>query len=132
MRFTTAVSILGWVVIATTAGLLLVPWRRHRRFAERVVPWVIRNRILYAGGLLALGGTLLYAVLGGPGEREAGHEPAIVEVFACSDNCPGPEEQYLKRVYEGISDEARCRELGGEPYTYYGWGEFTVCLAGPK
>ena len=53
--------------------------------------------------------------------------PEIVEVFACSDYCPGPEEKYIKRVYEGVTDEEECRELGGKPYTYFGWGKFTVC-----
>ena len=33
-------------------------------------------------------------------------KPEIVEVFACSDNCPGPEEQYIKRVYKDVTDEA--------------------------
>jgi hypothetical protein len=55
--------------------------------------------------------------------------PKIVEVFACSDYCPGPEEDYVKHVYEGITDEAECRKLGGEPYTYVGWGQQTVCEA---
>ena len=53
--------------------------------------------------------------------------PEIVEVFACSDYCPGPEEKYLKRVYDGVTDEEECRELGGRLYTYIGWGEHTVC-----
>ena len=53
--------------------------------------------------------------------------PQIVEVFACSDYCPGPEEQYIKRVYDGVVDEEECRKLGGEPYTYVGWGQRTVC-----
>ena len=132
MRFTTAFSVFGWIVVVTTTGLLLVPWRWHHRFADRVVPWVIRNRKLYAGGLFSLGAILLYAVLDGPDERDLVQKPAIVEVFACSDYCPGPEEQYVKHVYEGVSDEAECRALGGEPYTYYGWGEFTVCLAGAQ
>lgn len=132
MRFPAAFSIFGWIVIATTVGLLLVPWRWHGRFADRVVPWVIRNRKLYAGGLIALGGILLYAVFDRPDGREVVARPAIVEVFACSDYCPGPEEQYMKRVYEGVSDEAECRALGGEPYTYHGWGQFTVCLAGAE
>jgi hypothetical protein len=55
--------------------------------------------------------------------------PEIVEVFACSDYCPGPEERYIKRVYDGVTDEEECRKLGGRPYTYIGWGEHTVCEA---
>ena len=60
-------------------------------------------------------------------EPEVPERPAIVEVFACSDNCPGPEEQYIKRIYEGVSDEDECRRLGGEPYTIFGWGQRTIC-----
>ena len=53
--------------------------------------------------------------------------PEIIEVFACSDYCPGPREKYLKRVYAGVTDAEECRDLGGEPYTYIGWGQRTVC-----
>jgi len=63
------------------------------------------------------------------GETDTGamDRPNIIEVFACSDYCPGPEEQYMKRVYEGVTDEKECRELGGEPYTIVGWGKRTIC-----
>ncbi|MCH9004745.1 MAG: hypothetical protein IH838_05570 [Proteobacteria bacterium] len=53
--------------------------------------------------------------------------PDIVEVFACSDYCPGPEEKYIKRVYDGVTDEDECRKLCGRPYTFIGWGQHTVC-----
>ncbi|MEL7185871.1 MAG: hypothetical protein AAFN50_05475 [Pseudomonadota bacterium] len=53
--------------------------------------------------------------------------PKIVEVFACSDYCPGPEEKYMKRVYDGITDEVECRKLGGKPFTFIGWGQQTIC-----
>ena len=53
--------------------------------------------------------------------------PEIVQVFACSDYCPGPEEKYLKRIYDGVTDEEECRKLGGKPYTYTGWVQRTVC-----
>jgi hypothetical protein len=53
--------------------------------------------------------------------------PDIVDVFACSDYCPGPEEKYIKRVYDGVTDKEECRKLGGRPYTYLGWGQYTVC-----
>lgn len=63
----------------------------------------------------------------------AGHDgadrPPIVEVFACSDYCPGPEEKYLKNVYEGVDDEATCLELGGKPHIYLGWGTYFICIA---
>lgn len=57
------------------------------------------------------------------------NKPAVVEYFACGDNCPGPAEDYTVMVYEGISDEAECKELGGTPLSYTGWGTYTVCVA---
>jgi len=42
LEFSTALTIFGWVLIATTAVLLIVPWRWHRRFAERTVPAAVR------------------------------------------------------------------------------------------
>lgn len=53
--------------------------------------------------------------------------PRIVDVFACSDYCPGPEEKYMKRVYDGVTDEEACRKLGGRLYTIVGWGKRTIC-----
>jgi hypothetical protein len=61
--------------------------------------------------------------------EHADGKPEIVEIYACSDYCPGPDEKYMKRVYDGVSDQAECERLGGKPYTYVGWSEFTVCLA---
>lgn len=62
-------------------------------------------------------------------DTESLNTPKIVEVFACSDYCPGPEEKYIKRVFDGVTDEDECRELGGNPYTVTGWGERTICEA---
>jgi hypothetical protein len=53
--------------------------------------------------------------------------PKIVEIFACGDYCPGPQEKYLKRVYDGVTDEKECRTLGGKIYTWIGWQQQTVC-----
>ena len=38
LPFTDAFALVGWVVLATTAGLLLVPWRWHRRFTHVPLP----------------------------------------------------------------------------------------------
>lgn len=56
-------------------------------------------------------------------------KPRIVEVFACSDNCPGPKETYIRKAYEGVDNEDACLAIGGTPHVYTGWGEFFVCLA---
>ena len=60
---------------------------------------------------------------------ETPDKPPIVEVFACSDYCPGPREKYLRNVYEGVVDPESCEAIGGKPYSYVGWGTHFVCLA---
>ncbi len=58
-----------------------------------------------------------------------GRKPLIVDHFACSDFCPGPREQYMVKVYDGVTDPEACRALGGMPQTYTGWGTFRICVA---
>lgn len=60
-----AFSLFGWVLLATTAGLLLVPWRWHYRFARRTVPEALRFLPLVGISSVALGGLVLWAVLHG-------------------------------------------------------------------
>ena len=62
-------------------------------------------------------------------EKERTDRPPVIEVFACSDYCPGPEEKYLRNVYEGVNDAETCEAIGGKPHVYIGWGSFFVCLA---
>jgi hypothetical protein len=57
--------LIGWAIVATSVGLILVPWRWHHRFGERVLPMIVRHMRLYALGLLAFGVLLLYGVLAG-------------------------------------------------------------------
>ena len=52
----------GWVLLVTTACLLLVPWRCHRRFAQHAVPHATRYITLLGVAALALGGLILAAV----------------------------------------------------------------------
>jgi len=70
--------------------------------------------------------TAVTACAGDPVDGDS-EVPDIVDVFACSDYCPGPREEYIKRVYDGVTDEEECRKLGGKPYTYIGWGQHSVC-----
>lgn len=63
MRFSAAVSGFGWIVVVTTLGLLLIPWRWHHRFAQWAIPLAIRNLTSYAVGSLLLGLVLLAASL---------------------------------------------------------------------
>lgn len=67
------------------------------------------------------------AACAGDDENEKPAMPKIVEVFACSDYCPGPKENYIKRVYDGVTDEEECRRLGGHPFIITGWGKRIVC-----
>lgn len=52
----------GWIILATTIGLLLIPWRWHHRFASRVMPPVFTYLRLFALGAFALGACVLYGV----------------------------------------------------------------------
>ena len=58
-------SLLGWLLLATTAGLLLMPWRWHHRFARRAVPEALRFLPLIGTSSVLLGGFVLWAVFHG-------------------------------------------------------------------
>jgi uncharacterized protein YjeT (DUF2065 family) len=85
MHFGSAFSGLGWLLVLTTAGLALVPWRWHRAFAQRAVPYALRHlRLLGLASLLA-GGLVLAALRGSTAERgvaadrATGHQGDSVE-----------------------------------------------------
>ncbi len=67
MLFPRAFQVLGWLLVVTAAGLLLVPWRLHNRFASWVVPLAIRRLRLQGAGALLLGLAVAWAVAAGPG-----------------------------------------------------------------
>lgn len=60
-RFPMALEGFGWIIAITTVCLLLVPWRWHKRFADRVIPPVKQHVRLFALAAGALGAALLYA-----------------------------------------------------------------------
>ncbi len=60
-----AFSLFGWLLILTSAGLLIIPWHWHRRFALRTVPTALRFLPLVGFASAALGGFVLWAVLHG-------------------------------------------------------------------
>ncbi|MBA3487891.1 MAG: hypothetical protein H0T88_12010 [Lysobacter sp.] len=62
MMFPRVFSLLGWVVLATTAGLLLVPWRWHHRFAACAVPAALRFLPLIGLSSVIMGVLVLLAV----------------------------------------------------------------------
>ncbi len=65
MLLSNAFSLFGWLLLVTTAGLLLVPWRWHHRVAKHVVPMAIRHITLVGLVSLVLGGLILVAVMRG-------------------------------------------------------------------
>lgn len=58
-------SLFGWVLLATSIGLLLIPWQWHHRFAQKAVPQALRYVKLIGLVSLGLGLTLLLAVAHG-------------------------------------------------------------------
>lgn len=52
--------VIGWAIVIGSVGLMLMPWRWHHRFAQWVLPTVVRHMRLYAVGLFAFGVLLVY------------------------------------------------------------------------
>ena len=57
--------IIGWGVVISSTALMCAPWQWHQRFAQGLVPTVVRHLRLCAVGPLAFGALLLYAVFAG-------------------------------------------------------------------
>ena len=55
-------KLFGWLIIVTSAGLLLSPWQWHHKFSSWVMPPVIQHLKLLALGASALGAFILYGV----------------------------------------------------------------------
>ena len=55
----------GWILVLTTAVLLLIPWQWHARFAQKSVPHAVRHLRLVAVASLALGSSIIAAVANG-------------------------------------------------------------------
>jgi hypothetical protein len=55
-------QLIGWAIVVSSVCLILLPWRWHHRFGERVLPMIVRHMRLYAAGLFAFGALLLYGV----------------------------------------------------------------------
>ena len=56
---------LGWILIATSLGLALLPWRWHARISQRTVPMATRFSTRLGLASILLGAGLVYALLGG-------------------------------------------------------------------
>ncbi|MBN8729220.1 MAG: hypothetical protein J0L64_01670 [Acidobacteria bacterium] len=62
MRHPELFNVFGWLIIVSTAGLLLIPWQWHNRFSTLVMPPVFRHMRLFALGACALGAFILSCV----------------------------------------------------------------------
>ena len=60
-KFATLLHGFGWVVLATTCALLVLPWRWHSRFAAWSVPLAVRRLPLLGGISMVAGGFVMYA-----------------------------------------------------------------------
>lgn len=63
MRFADIFYLFGWLIVATSVVLLLLPWRWHNRFARIVVPPLTKRVWLFGFFSLPLGGVILYAAI---------------------------------------------------------------------
>lgn len=58
MRVSAVFLVFGWVLVITTIGLCVLPWRMHQRFAAWSVPQATRHMPMLAAGSL-LGGFIV-------------------------------------------------------------------------
>ncbi|MDM7997867.1 MAG: hypothetical protein QUT30_19530, partial [Acidobacteriota bacterium] len=61
MRYPEPFRLFGRLMIVTTMGLLLMPWRRHRKFGSTTMPLVSRHKRLFALFAVALAASILCA-----------------------------------------------------------------------
>jgi hypothetical protein len=58
MKFSVVFSAFGWLLILTTAILFFVPWKLHKRFADRSLP-LLTNRMVLFGTVSLVGGLFI-------------------------------------------------------------------------
>ena len=63
LAFGEAISFFWWVLVTTSVGLALVPWKLHQRFALWSVPRATQRRSLIGVGSQAAGIGLIMAVV---------------------------------------------------------------------
>jgi hypothetical protein len=56
-------EIFGWVLIVTTALLLVMPWQWHYRFGKWAIPFMLKNLFFYAVFASLMGLVILYCVI---------------------------------------------------------------------
>jgi hypothetical protein len=65
LKFGVAFGAVGWILLATTAVIALVPWKLHRKFAQWSVPKALAFTPLIGLSSLAMGGFVLLSVIYG-------------------------------------------------------------------
>ncbi|TLX47025.1 hypothetical protein C1E24_11050 [Pseudoalteromonas phenolica] len=64
MKWEFVFSVFGWVLIGTTLGLLVIPWQKHRQFAQRFVPPALKYLVLIAISSIGFSVLLFWASFG--------------------------------------------------------------------
>lgn len=65
MQFAIIFYVFGWMLIATSAVLALLPWRWHNKFANLVLPPILKFPKLLAIQTAAMGIFVIYCLLRG-------------------------------------------------------------------
>jgi len=73
MLYTKVFIIFGWLLVGSTAILILLPWRWHHLFAQKFASPVIRQVWLIGIGSLLLSAFILFAAL----KNTSNHQPFI-------------------------------------------------------
>jgi uncharacterized protein YjeT (DUF2065 family) len=63
LRWSELFTVVGWVLVVTTLVLVVIPWRWHRRFAEKTVPQAVRHIRLIGLGSFIAGAFVLTAAI---------------------------------------------------------------------
>lgn len=64
MWYPTVFLVFGWILVITSIGLMLVPWRWHHEYAKWAIPLAINKIWLLAVGAFGLGVFILYGLSG--------------------------------------------------------------------
>lgn len=67
MKFPRGFAVFGWLLILSSVVLSFVPWKVHRRFADRSLPLLTKLMVLFALVSLFGGIIILFSLILGPG-----------------------------------------------------------------
>lgn len=63
MKFSVIFTAFGWLLILTTAVLIFVPWKVHRKFADKSLPMIYKLMPLFCLASLGGGVFILYSTI---------------------------------------------------------------------